>query len=154
MESRQCGACITPAPAASTCRLQEGWLPHLSSRSSSPKPSARLWGRARRRAAPGADRPISKRCPFTKLFAARRQVFDFLISWKFNLQRKSCPPPCLPGIGMASCRAPQSLTQEGSSGQPRYCRPDEHVAKGPQQIMPHEDKSQRFRFLGYPRQTL
>jgi len=153
MEPKQRGACIAPAPAASTCHLHEGRLPPLLSLSLSPELSAWPRGRAGKRAAPGANQSISKRCAFTQPFAAHRGVFAFVISWKFNLRRKSCPP-CLPGTGVASCRAPQSLRQEGSSGQPRYRQPDEHMAKGLRQITPREDKSQRCRFLGYPGQTL
>lgn len=106
MEAGQCGACIALVPAGSTCHLQEGRLLCLSSRSSSPKFSAQPQGRAGRRAAPAADRPISKGCPFTKLFAAHPQVFDFLISWKFNLWTKSRPPlPTWHQHGLMPCSA-------------------------------------------------
>lgn len=55
---------------------------------------------------PGEDRPIDKCCPFMKQFAAHWQVFDFLISWKFNLWRKSCPPlPAWHRRGLAPCSA-------------------------------------------------
>lgn len=61
--------------------------------------------------------------------------------------------PHLPGISLASCRALQSLRQEEPPGQPRYCQPDKHMAKGPPQISLHKGKLQLFRFLGHPRQT-
>lgn len=119
MESGQCGACIAPVPAGSTCRLQEGWLPCVSSRSSSPNSVLGCGAEWGEELCPQQTDPFPSAAPLQSCLLHTRKCLISLSRGSLICGGNPIPP-CLPGIGMASRRVPRSLRQKRSSGQPRY----------------------------------